>query len=222
MSHTARSADREHAGFSEGFSEELRTLFLWRRDVRAFTGKAVPRTLVDGLLRDAAGAAPSVGLSQPTRFVHVETEALREAARRNFEAANVRALEGYEGERKQLYASLKLSGMREAPVQIAAFCDEATDQGCGLGSATMPEALRYSVVCAIMQFWLATRAAGLGLGWVSILDPEGLARALRTDPSWTFMGYLCVGWPRSEEPDPELERAGWERRRPGEAFISRV
>ena len=182
----------------------------------------MPEGLVRDLLQDAAGVSPSVGLSQPARFVMIESEAARQAARQNFETANAEALAGYEGEQRRRYATLKLSGMQEAPVQIAAFCDEQTGQGAGLGSASMPETLRYSVVCAIMQFWLATRAAGLGVGWVSILDPDALKNALGTHPDWALVGYLCVGWPEEEHLDPELERAGWEQRRRGDQFISRA
>jgi 5,6-dimethylbenzimidazole synthase len=103
--------------------------------------------------------------------------------------------------------------MREAPVQLAVFCDEATEQGMGLGAATMPETRRYSVVAAITQMWLAARARGLGLGWVSILDAEALARALSVPGDWKLVAYLCLGWPAEESDIPELERAGWETRR---------
>jgi 5,6-dimethylbenzimidazole synthase len=143
----------------------------------------------------------------------VESEAARAAALANNEAANTEALKGYAGEQARLYASLKLSGMREAPVQIAVFCDEATEQGSGVGARTMPETRRYSVVCAIMQLWLAARAEGLGLGWVSILDPDRLARDLSVPENWRLIAYLCLGWPEEEHIDTELERVGWEHRR---------
>ena len=90
------------------------------------------------------------------------------------------------------------------------FCDEATEQGHGLGARTMPEARRYSTVCALHTFWLAARARGLGVGWVSILDPGAIAEALDVPRAWAFIGYLCVGWPREEHLIPELERAGWQ------------
>ena len=159
-----------------------------------------------------AALAPSVGNCQPTRFVRVDDEARRAAVRANFEAANREALSAYSGERAELYATLKLAGLREAPVQLAVFCDEATEQGHGLGARTMPETRRYSAVCALHTFWLAARAHGLGVGWVSILDPAAIAEALDVPPTWTFIGYLCVGLPREEHLIPELERAGWQRR----------
>ena len=103
--------------------------------------------------------------------------------------------------------------MTKAPVQLAVFCDDATDKGAGLGAATMPETRRYSVVGAINLFWLAARARGLGVGWVSILDPGQLARDLAVDDSWALVGYLCVGFPDEVSTTPELETVGWERRR---------
>jgi 5,6-dimethylbenzimidazole synthase len=120
----------------------------------------------------------------------------------------------YMGERAQLYARLKLAGLRDAPIHLAVFCDEATWQGHGLGQRTMPETRRYSTVCALYTFWLAARARGVGVGWVSILDPQTIAETLDVPRSWTLIGYLCVGWPREEHLIPELERAGWQAREP--------
>ena len=197
--------------FTQAFRDQLAELFAWRRDVRRFRPGPVAPELVRRLL-DQTGLAPSVGLSEPWRFVMVESKEARAAALANFEAANAEALTGYSGDQARLYASLKLSGMREAPVQIAIFCDEATAQGSGVGVQTMPEMRRYSVVCAVMQLWLAARAEGLGAGWVSILDPDRLARDLRAPEGWRLIAYLCLGWPEEEHCDAELERAGWEDR----------
>jgi 5,6-dimethylbenzimidazole synthase len=197
--------------FTQTFRDQLAELFAWRRDVRRFRPGPVAPELVRRLL-DQTGLAPSVGLSEPWRFVMVESKEARAAALANFEAANAEALTGYSGDQARLYASLKLSGMRAAPVQIAIFCDQATAQGAGLGAQTMPEMRRYSVVCAVMQLWLAARAEGLGAGWVSILDPDRLARDLRAPEGWRLIAYLCLGWPEEEHCDAELERAGWEDR----------
>jgi len=143
--------------------------------------------------------APSVGLSEPWQVVSVESAAARDATRANFEAANADALAGYDGERAQIYGTLKLSGMRDAPVQLAIYCDEDTDKGARLGAGTMPEMRRYSVVGAVTQFWLAARAQGLGVGWVSILDPQELARSLDIPEDWALVAYLCVGWPEKDQ-----------------------
>ena len=196
------------AAFRAGFAE----LLAWRRDVRHFRFGEAPDEAMLGELFDLAALAPSVGNCQPTRFVRVDDEARRAAIRANFEGANRESLAAYRGERAELYARLKLAGLRDAPVQVAVFCDEATEQGHGLGARTMPEARRYSTVCALHTFWLAARARGLGVGWVSILDPGAIAEALDVPRAWAFIGYLCVGWPREEHLIPELERAGWQAR----------
>ena len=197
--------------FSDAFRGDLEALLRWRRDVRRFRPEPVSEALLQRCLA-AFALAPSVGLSEPWRIVRVHSAAARRAALANFEAANAAALSGYSGEKARLYASLKLSGMRESPLQLAVFCDEATEKGAGLGAATMPEMRRYSVVAAISQFWLLCRAHGLGLGWVSILDPARLAADLDVPESWRLVGYLCLGWPEEETDRAELETAGWERR----------
>lgn len=201
--------------FDDRFQRELAELFRWRRDVRRFRTDPVDPDLIDELL-ELASTAPSVGLSEPWRFVKIGGAEARAAALENFERANASALEGFSGEDAKTYAGLKLSGMREAPVQIAVYCDESGEgaeaKGKGLGAGTMPETRRYSVVCAVMQFWLAARARGLGLGWVSILDPLTLNMAFGVPPGWRLVAYLCLGWPEEEHEDAELERAGWETR----------
>lgn len=199
--------------FSPEFRAELERLFRWRRDVRRFRTDPVPEDLIARLL-DLAARGPSVGLSEPWRFVRVGEPAGRAQVLANFQAANAAALACQSADRHEAYAALKLEGLREAPVQLAVFCDEATAKGAGLGALTMPEARRYSVVCAIMQLWLAARAEGLGLGWVSILDPRRLARDLAVPEDWRLVAYLCLGWPAEEHEDAELERLGWEARAP--------
>jgi 5,6-dimethylbenzimidazole synthase len=194
--------------FGSEFRERLAALFAWRRDVRRFRPDPVDTDLVARLIAQC-GLAPSVGLSEPWRFVMVESGPARAAAKENFETANAEALAGYSGDQARLYAKLKLSGMRNAPVQIAVFCDEDTPQGAGLGTQTMPEMRRYSVVCAVMQLWLSARAEGLGAGWVSILDPARLGQDLDVPENWRLIAYLCLGWPEEEHEDAELERAGW-------------
>lgn len=197
--------------FSPEFRADLDRLFRWRRDVRRFRSQPVPETLLADCLRTFE-LAPSVGLSEPWRILRVESDRGRSACLENFRETNARALESQDGSRAKLYARLKLSGMVEAPVQLAVFCDESTVKGAGLGVASMPETRAYSAVGAIMLFWLSLRSVGLGLGWVSILDPVRLARDLSVQKDWRFIGYLCVGWPEEEDIVPELEREGWETR----------
>jgi 5,6-dimethylbenzimidazole synthase len=202
---------RQSPQFDAAFREKFAELVRWRRDVRRFRTDSIPSDLVARLLA-LASYAPSVGLSQPWRFVLVETPARRAAIRDNFAAANKAALDGYQGERQARYARLKLEGLSQAPVHLAVCADEATAQGAGLGRKTMPETIRYSVVAAIQTLWLAARAEGLGVGWVSILDPLSVKATLDLPADWSFIAYLCLGWPEEEHEVPELERHGWEQR----------
>lgn len=198
--------------FPEDFQSQLTRLLRWRRDVRRFRTDPVDEALLTECL-DAFLLAPSVGLSEPWRVVQVESPTARKNAYENFKAANADALAGYGGDKAKTYAGLKLSGMSDAPVQLAIYCDETTDKGAGLGSKTMPEMRRYSVVGAINLFWLTTRARGLGVGWVSILDPDQLNKDLDVPNNWSLVAYLCVGWPEDVSKTPELEQLGWEDRR---------
>lgn len=207
--------------FDGAFRKELARLIEWRRDVRRFRTDSVPAPLIDSLLK-LAQFAPSVGNSQPWRIVRVESAGKRQAIRDNFLRCNAEALAEMKGERAKLYARLKLAGLDAAPVQIAAFCDRETRQGHGLGIHTMPEMLDYSVTEMISCLWLAARAAGLGLGWVSILDPVEAAATLDVPNGFKFIAYLCIGWPEEEHIDPELERHGWQDRTDSERKIFNV
>ncbi len=197
--------------FDASFRRTLADLFAWRRDVRRFRRDPVDPALFEELL-DLACLAPSVGNSQPWRFVTVEEPGRRARIRTNFEDCNAQALGGYSGPKAELYARLKLEGLNEAPLHLAVFADAATPAGAGLGRQTMPETLRYSAVLAVHTLWLAARARGLGVGWVSILDPAVMAEVLETPPGWSLVAYLCIGYPVEEHLDPELERQGWQPR----------
>ncbi len=197
--------------FDEAFRERLTTLIAWRRDVRRFSDRPVPEPLIETLL-DIAQLSPSVGNSQPWRWVQVDSVAKRAEIRAIFTTCNDAARLAQPNERACAYASLKLEGLDRAPLQFAIFCDQATGQGCGLGRHTMPEMLEYSTVAMVSTFWLAARAADLGVGWISILDPQKVCRVLDTPPQWKLVAYLCVGWPETNHIDPELERFGWQYR----------
>ncbi|MCW9034353.1 MAG: 5,6-dimethylbenzimidazole synthase [Rhodospirillales bacterium] len=205
--------------FDEAFKDKLEDLFRWRRDVRKFKTDPLPVDLVDKILSIACVYSPSVGNSQPWRFVKVNDPKRRAAVKENFEIQNREALDNYQGEKAKLYASLKLAGLDQAPVHIAVFADTQTERGAGLGQSTMPETLKYSAANAIYTFWLAARAYGVGVGWVSIVDPKMVADLMDTPPEWEFMGYLCVGYPEEENQTPELVRHGWQERGELEAFI---
>ncbi|MBV8764503.1 MAG: 5,6-dimethylbenzimidazole synthase [Hyphomicrobiales bacterium] len=218
MSADASPRQKRGPEFDEAFRASLLDLFRWRRDVRRFCRAPLPSGTLNRLL-GIASLAPSVGLSEPWRFVIVEDEKRRAAIRACFEACNAQALRAQEAERAGLYARLKLAGLEDAPAQVAVFADRTTTQGHGLGRQTMPEMIEYSGVIAIHTLWLAARAEGIGVGWVSILDPEKVAAILDTPPDWKLIGYLCVGYPQLECETPELERQGWERRRTAASVI---
>ena len=206
--------------FDDAFRARLHDLFAWRRDVRRFRTDALPDGALERLI-DTACLAPSVGLSQPWRFVIVDDAARRQAVLDNFTACNEEALGAFHGERAQLYATLKLAGLREAPCHVAVFADRETDVGHGVGRRTMPEMAEYSAVSAVMTLWLAARAEGIGVGWVSILDPDAIKATLDVPAAWRLIGYFCIGYPETEDDRPELERVGWERRRPATDLIVR-
>jgi 5,6-dimethylbenzimidazole synthase len=204
--------------FDDAFRSRLLDLISWRRDVRRFRRTPLAEGTLERLI-ECACLAPSVGLSQPWRFVIIEDAQRRAAIRASFESCNADALRAQAPERAARYARLKLAGLDDAPVHIAVFADRETAQGHGLGRLTMPETIDYSVVMAIHTFWLAARVEGIGVGWVSILDPARIAAILDVPAAWTFIGYLCVGYPSEENDVPVLEREGWQKRRAGPEFV---
>lgn len=206
--------------FDDTFRAQLRELLIWRRDVRQFRTDPLPEALVLRLLQTAC-LAPSVGLSQPWRFVLVEDAERRAKVRENFAACNAAALAATAPDRAARYARLKLAGLDQAPCHLAVFADRSTAQGHGLGRLTMPQTIEYSVVAAVHTLWLAARAEDIGLGWVSIIDPEEVARILDVPPAWIFIGYFCLGYPAAEDTMPALQRQGWEQRRPLSAVLTR-
>lgn len=197
--------------FDQTFRDRLTELFTWRRDVRRFHDTKLPQGLLEDLLRQAC-LAPSVGNSQPWRFVTVEDAGRRAGIKQNFAECSAAAATAYRGDDAVLYNRLKLEGLDQAPVHLAVFADSEPREGKGLGRQTMAETVHYSAVCAIHTLWLVARAHGIGLGWLSILDPDVATEILEVPPSWSFIAYLCLGYPLEEHTDPELERHGWQER----------
>src|SRR5712664_478339 len=197
--------------FDAAFRARLRELLIWRRDVRRFRPDPLPQSSVEKLL-ELVCLAPSVGLSQPWRFILVDDPLRRAAIRRNFETCNTEALAGQEPERAAQYARLKLAGLDDAPCHLAVFADRDTARGHGLGRQTMPEMSEYSAVAAVHTLWLAARAEGIGMGWVSILYPRMIAAVLEVPPDWKLIGYFCLGFPEAEDDVPALQRLRWEER----------
>lgn len=197
--------------FDDAFRAQLATLFAWRRDVRHFRPDPLPEPTVAALLETMA-LAPSVGHAQPWRIVRVRSDATRAMLAAHVDTAVSEAGRDYGDARGAIYNGLKLHGLREAPLILAAFNDETPAAGHGLGRATMPETLRWSTVLAIHTLWLAARAQGLGLGWVSILDPAAVAVLLDVPAGWSLVALLCLGHPAEPAIQPELQRRGWQGR----------
>jgi 5,6-dimethylbenzimidazole synthase len=207
-------------GFNESARQAVYRVIRERRDVRrGFLPEPMPDELLCRLL-EAAHNAPSVGLMQPWRFIVVRDISVRQAIHKIFLDANQRASAGYEGERQQNYASLKLEGILEAPQNLCIVCDSQSSQGHQLGRRTMPETALYSAVCAVQNLWLAARAEGIGVGWVSILEPTQLRDVLNIPEHITPVAYLCLGYVDAFAAEPDLERAGWEKRTPLKKVLS--
>ena len=199
--------------FDDRFRGELETLLRWRRDVRRFDARALPDGELSALL-EIACLSPSVGNAQPWRFVRIRSAVLRDALAGHVDAESAKASRGYDPVRRDAYRALKLHGIREAPELLAVLCDETPSAGHGLGRATMAETLRYSCVAAVHTLWLAARARGIGMGWVSILDPARVTALIEAPAGWTLIALLCLGYPADPFDTPELERRHWQAREP--------
>ncbi len=190
-----------------------------RRDVRSgFLPEPLGEPVLLRLL-EAAHHAPSVGFMQPWRFLLVRSLSVRKRVQEIFQEANRVAQKTYEGVQATQYSSLKLEGILEAPQNLCILCDMDNERGHRLGRHSMPETAVYSAVCAVPNLWLAGRAEGVGVGWVSIFDPNALKQVLGVPPSIMLVAYLCLGYVGSFEARPELERLGWEQRMPFEETL---
>jgi 5,6-dimethylbenzimidazole synthase len=210
----------EHAAFEIAERDAVYRAIATRRDVRrGFLDKPLPDDLIHRLL-SAAHSAPSVGLMQPSRFILVRDHGIRRAVHAAFLQANEQALATYAGERREQYARLKLEAILEAPQNLCVLSNLQSERGHQLGRHTVPETAIYSTVCAIQNLWLAARAEGVGVGWVSILDPARLGEILHIPANVVPVGYLCLGYVDRFATEPELERYGWEIRIPLEQVVS--
>ncbi|SFR31763.1 cob(II)yrinic acid a,c-diamide reductase [Yoonia tamlensis] len=195
---------------TQAHRDALHDVLLWRRDVRHFSPDPIPDDVL-ARLRAAMDLAPSVGNARPWRVLQVTTPALRAQIIANFDRANAEAAEIYDDEIRASYAALKLAGLRDAPVHLAVFTENEPAEGRGLGRQTMPEMLCYSTVTAIYTLWLAARAENLGLGWVSILDPQDVAQTLGVPDHWQLTGYLCLGRAAFDTDTPLLHEKDWQQ-----------
>jgi 5,6-dimethylbenzimidazole synthase len=200
--------------FTPGELEGVYRAIHERRDVRS---GFLPEPLSDPVLYrllEAAHHAPSVGLMQPWRFILIRAMEIRKAVHDIFLRSNQAALDIYDGERAKKYASLKLEGILEAPQNLCIVSNPESERGHRLGRLSMPETGLYSAVCAVQNLWLAARAEGVGVGWVSILDKEALQEVLHIPMNIVPVAYLCLGYVDHFAAEPDLQRAGWEHRIP--------
>lgn len=204
--------------FEKTFVNQLEELFLWRRDVKNFSNTTIDQDTLERLMSFAC-KAPSVGNSQPWRFMLINTPKTRQAIFEEFKRENKRATEKYQEEPKREYLKLKLEGLLEAPSHLAVYSETTPVRGKALGRSTMPETVRYSTVLAIGQLWLHARALGLGLGWVSILNPKNINQILQPPKNWDLVAYLCLGYPKLNSQIPYLEEVKWQSRDEYKEFI---
>jgi nicotinate-nucleotide--dimethylbenzimidazole phosphoribosyltransferase len=208
-----RSNDPRAWAFTERERDVLHRVISARRDIRRFRPDAIPADILTRVL-SAAHSAPSVGHSQPWRFLVVTEAPTRERAalladrERHAQAAQL------DPESARRLLDLQLEGLREAPVGVVVCCDRRTPAAGVLGRATFPDTDLWSCACAIENLWLAARAEGLGLGWVTLFKPQDLAELLGLPEGVVTLGWLCLGWPDERPPAPGLERAGWSRKTP--------
>jgi len=199
----------------QGFYE---TLF-GRRDVRSeFIETAVPEDVLARIII-AAHHAPSVGLSQPWNFIVIEGHDTRERIYQAFCEANEEAAELFEGKRRDHYRQLKLQGILDAPVNLCITCDRGRGGDAVLGRTHQSEMDIYSTVCAVQNLWLAARAEGVGVGWVSIISSQNLRHILNLPEQVVPIAYLCLGYVEYFRDKPELEDRGWGHRLSAEELV---
>jgi nicotinate-nucleotide--dimethylbenzimidazole phosphoribosyltransferase len=208
-----RSVDPAGWSLGEPTIAALRTVLAARRDVRRYRPDPVPADLLHEVLT-AGHQAPSVGHSQPWRFIVISEQATRDRAAVLADRERLRQAGQLTPDRRTRLLDLQLDGIREAPVGVVVACDRRAPAAGVLGRASFGDADLWSCACAVENMWLAARAAGLGLGWVTLFQPADLADLLSLPAGVETLGWLCLGWPDERPPDPGLERHGWSRRLP--------
>jgi 5,6-dimethylbenzimidazole synthase len=200
------------APFSDAERDAVYKAIFTRRDVRdQFLPDPVAEDVLHRILT-AAHHAPSVGLSQPWNFIVIRDQAARDQVWHAFNRANEEAAQMFEGDRQTTYRSLKLEGIRKAPVNICVTCDRSRGGKVVLGRTHNQSMDLYSTVCAIQNLWLAARAEGIGMGWVSVFRDADLRDLLKIPDRIEIVGYLCLGHVDELYQTPELEVKGWSKR----------
>lgn len=215
-----RRGDPSGWAFAPEVVEALDEVLAGRRDIRRFRPEPVPDTLLTEVLT-AGHQAPSVGHSQPWRFIVVSDPAVRDRAAHLADRARLDQAHLLTNERAARMLDLKLEGLREAPLGVVVVCDRRTSAAGVLGRATFTDADLWSCACAIENMWLSARARGLGMGWVTLFEPAELSALLELPDGVVPMGWMCLGWPDERPPEPGLERAAWSSRLPLENVVMR-
>ena len=205
--------------FTEAEKAGLYKAIYERRDVRdRFLSTPVPEGVLRKLL-DAAHHAGSVGFMQPWSFILIRSQELKTQVKKLFDLANLAATRVFEGERREIYSRLKLEGICEAPLNVCVTCDPTRNGPHVLGRNSIRETDVYSTCCAIQNLWLTARAEGIGVGWVSIFDPDQLRVLLRIPSHVILVAYLCIGYVSEFLPRPQLETVGWQPRLPIDELV---
>jgi 5,6-dimethylbenzimidazole synthase len=200
--------------FNEAEREAVYKAIMLRRDVRRkFESTPIPHNVLVRILT-AAHHAGSVGFMQPWDFILIEDRAVRQRVLDGFVRERDRCANFYEGQRRELFMSLKLEGILESALNLCVTSDRSRGGPHVLGRSTILETDLYSTCCAIQNLWLASRTEGIGVGWVSILDPVQLSTILGLPNHVVPVAYLCMGYVREFPDGPELQRAGWRQRIP--------
>lgn len=207
--------------FSEDERAAVYRAIFSRRDVRSqFTDRPVGDDVLLRLLT-AAHHAPSVGFMQPWNFIVIRDDGVKGRAQTAFAEANAEALAMFGTDRRPLYSGLKLEGIRQAPVSLCITCDRKRGGPVVLGRTHAPEMDLYSTVCAVQNLWLAARAEGIGVGWVSIFRDGVLRDILGLPDGVVPVAWLCLGYVEELYEQPELAAKGWASRLPLEQLIYR-
>lgn len=205
--------------FSEAEKAAFYEVLYSRRDVRGeFKPDPVPEELLLRILM-AAHHAPSVGFMQPWNFILIDKPEIKSQVKALFSKAHDEAAKMFPPEKQDFYRGLKLEGIEEAPLNICVTCDRNRAGPVVIGRTHIPVMDVYSSVCAVENLWLAARAEGLGVGWVSIFDNQKLAEVLALPEGVLPVAYLCLGYVRHFHSKPELEAAGWRPRLPLDELI---
>jgi 5,6-dimethylbenzimidazole synthase len=216
---TDPAAATEAESFSAAERDVLYRVMRSRRDIRKFLPTPLPGEVLARIL-DMAHYAPSVGFMQPWNFILITSLEIRRQIKQQFEAHNAReSAKIDDGRRRELYDGLKLEGILESPLNLAVTCDRRRDAPFVLGRGPMPQTDLFSTCLAIQNIWLAARAEGVGVGWVSILDQPATQQLLGLPDGVELVAYLCVGYPVEFAAQPMLETVGWKSRLPLDELV---